>query len=137
MATFLAKIKIKEGKEADFEEVCRQLHAETMKEEGCRQYNYWRTQEDRTYLCLLAFDSYRDFILHQTSDYHEQLIVPRGAEFFEDFSIEWLDPVQGAGDGPPTAHQAVSPDANELEKRYTETMPAIVAEWWQRLRPSA
>ncbi len=137
MATFLAKIKIKEGAEAAFEDVCRALHKETMNEGGCRQYNYWRTQEDRTYLCLLAFDSYHDFIVHQTSDYHEELIVPRGEEFFEDFSIEWLDPVEGASDGPPTEHQDVAAGANDLEKKYTQAMPAVVASWWRGLRERA
>jgi len=137
MATLFAKIKINKGKEKDFEDVCRALHKETMTEKGCRQYSYWRANEERTYYCLLVFDSYKDFLIHQSSDYHENLIVPRGPEFFEDFSTEWLDPLEGASDGPPTEHQAAAPSDPELERRYSDMMPAVVAGWWKSLRGAA
>ncbi len=137
MATLFAKIKIFSGKEAAFEDVCRQLHAETMTEPGCQLYAYWRSQEERTYYCLLVFNSYADFLIHQVSDHHEKLITPRSAELFEDFSTEWLDPVSGAGLGPATEHQPAKPEDSDGKKTYAKMMPAIVADWWQVLRNAA
>ena len=82
MATLFATIKINAGKEEAFEDVCRQLHDETEKEPGCQLYAYWRAQEERTYYCLLVFNSYADFLIHQVSDHHEKLITPRSEELF-------------------------------------------------------
>ena len=43
MATFIAKIKIFAGKEAEFEEVARMMFKQThANEPSCRRYEYWR-----------------------------------------------------------------------------------------------
>lgn len=134
MATLFVKIKIKEGKEAAFEDVTRALGVKTAEEEGCRLYAYFRAPEPRVYYCLLVFDSYADFLLHQTSDHHETLITPRVDELFESFETEWLDAIEGASVGPVTNHQQPDENAAERETFYATAMPAIVQDWWQSLR---
>ena len=134
MATLFVKIKVQEGKEAAFEEVTRALGVETAKEKGCQLYAYYRAPEPRTYYCLLVFDSYADFLVHQVSDHHEKLITPRVGELFEAFETEWLDAIKGASVGPPTEHQSPGEGATEKELFYAEAMPAMVQEWWVSLR---
>ena len=134
MATLFVKMKVKEGKEAAFEEVTRLLGEKTSEEKGCRLYSYFRAQEPRLYYCLLVFDSYADFLVHQTSDHHETLITPRVEELFEGFETEWLDGVSNASIGTVTEHEDPGSDASEREKFYAAAMPAVVQDWWQSLR---
>ena len=44
--------------------------------------------------------------------------------------LEWLDPIQGASPLAPTNSQPLPSDATELMKRYHDTMPVQVQEWW-------
>ena len=134
MASLFVKVTIKPGKLTEFENVCRALEKETKKEKGCLQYSYWRSQKERSYYCILEFSSYRDFLIHQTSEHHEKLITPRVDELFEAFETEWLDPVEGASQGIPTEHQPANHADSDLIKFYAERMPAIKALWWDALR---
>lgn len=134
MATLFVKMKIKEGKEAAFEDVTRALGEKTAEEAGCQLYAYYRAPEPRMYYCLLVFDSYEDFLIHQTSDHHETLITPRFEELFEDFEAEWLDAIQDASVGPLTEHQEPDDSATERTKFYATAMPAVVQKWWLSLR---
>ena len=86
MATFLAKIKILEGKEAEFEEVSRTMFEATHRlEPKCRRYEFWRGAEPRFYYCLESFDDYLAFIDHQASDHHE---APDFASLLEAIELE-------------------------------------------------
>lgn len=134
MATLFAKIKVLEGKEAAFEDVTRALGAKTEEEKGCQLYAYFRAPEPRVYYCLLVFDSYADFLIHQTSEHHETLITPRVDELFEAFETEWLDAVEDASVGPVTEHQSPGEKAAEREVFYATVMPAVVQNWWLSLR---
>ena len=52
MATFLARIKVSEGKGTAFEEVARNMFRDIHTQEpSCRRYEYWRGAEPRTYYC--------------------------------------------------------------------------------------
>lgn len=134
MATLLAHITIKPGKEAEWEDICRRLHADSHgSEPGLRRYEYWRGAEPRTYYTLLAFDDHRSFIAHQTSDHHETESPKIGA-CVESLRLEFVDPVQGASDLPPTEHQSAPDGADELTTKYTDRFAAQVAEWWMSLR---
>ena len=74
MATFLARITVKPGAEAEFERIAADLYEATHKHEsGVRRYEYWRGADDRTYYCSAAFDDFLAFLAHQTSDHHEEL----------------------------------------------------------------
>ncbi len=139
MATFITTVRVREGTEAEFEAVSRDLHAAThARESNVRRYEYFRGAEPRTYHVLLSFDTYDDFLTHQTSDHHEAA-GERFRDLFEDISFEWLDPVDGASGLAPTEMAPLPPgdDASPLWRQYHETMPAVVQDWWLPLRETA
>ena len=136
MATILAHILIKDGKEDEFESIAATLHeASHASEPRLRAYGYWRGQTPRTYYTLLAFDDYLGFMAHQTSDHHEAAaLVLRSC--IESMSLEWVDPVQGASKLVASNSQDLPVDASPLLVRYAEMMPAQVAAWWGPARAS-
>jgi quinol monooxygenase YgiN len=134
MATLLAHIKVRPGTEERFEAVTRRLYAAThATEPQMRRYEFWRATEERLYYCLLAFDDFQSFIVHQTSDHHERE-SPELGQCIESIRLEWVDPVEGSSELVPTEHQPASDDADELTVTYTERFAAHVAEWWRPLR---
>lgn len=134
MATLLAHITIKPGMESEWEAICRRLHSATHESEPrMLRYEYWRGSAPRTYYCLLAFDDHRAFIEHQTSDHHETA-SPEIGRCLEAFRLEFVDPVDGASDLPPTEHQPAPEGADELTRTYTDRFAAQVADWWRPLR---
>jgi quinol monooxygenase YgiN len=134
MATILAHIRIKPGDEARFEAIACRLHAATHDgETGVRHYEYWRGSEPATYYTLLAFDDFQTFVAHQTSEHHETAAPAIGA-VVESLRLEWVDPIEGASDLPPTEHQPAPAGASELTAAYTDRYAAQVADWWLALR---
>ena len=134
MATILAHIQVKEGRERDFEAVARALHGATLEQETrVRHYEYWRGATPSLYYCLLAFDDFNAFIAHQTSDYHESA-SPKLGDLIADIKLEWVDPVQGASKIPPTDMQPLPDGADELTARYHERFAATIQSWWMSLR---
>jgi len=134
MATILAHIRVRDGAEAQFEALARNLHAAThTNETGVRRYEYWRGADERTYYSLLAFDDYRAFLAHQTSAHHESA-SPELRGVVEAIRLEWVDPVQGASDLPPTESQDIAPDADALTREYAARFAVDVAGWWDGVR---
>ena len=134
MATILAQITIRAGKEAEFEAIARELYSASHEgEPGLRRYEYWRGQDPRTYYTLLAFDDHRSFIAHQVSDHHEG-VSPALGQVIEDIRLEYVDPIHGASDLPPTEHQTAPDDADDLTSEYTARFAATVATWWHSMR---
>ena len=134
MATILAHLVIREGKEAEFESIAATLHeASHADEASLRAYGYWRAAAPRTYYTLLAFDDYLAFLAHQTSDHHENA-APHLRECIESMSLEWVDPVEGASKLAASHPQDMPADAPPLVVRYAERFPVAVAEWWGALR---
>jgi len=134
MATVIAHIRVVEGAEARFEEIARALYRTSHDSEpALRRYEYWRGSEPRSYYTLIACDDFRGFMAHQTSDHHESA-SPALGEVIEELRLEWVDPVAGASDMPPTEMQPALPDADELTRRYSERFAAQVASWWLDLR---
>ncbi|MDX1580266.1 MAG: antibiotic biosynthesis monooxygenase family protein [Alphaproteobacteria bacterium] len=132
MATILAHIKIFDGKAEEFEKIIQPLYEASHRlEPGLRRYEYWRATEPNTYYCLLAFDDFVRFMEHQTSDHHE---APDFPALLEDIQLEWLDPVQGASDLPPTEPKDIPADAGDLMKEYAKNYPVDVQGWWKKLR---
>lgn len=134
MATILAHITVRPGAEARFEEIARELHAQTHAHESdVRRYEYWRGADARTYYSLLSFDTFLDFLVHQTSEHHETA-SPQLGDVIEGMRLEWVDPIAGASPLTPTDAQRVPDDADELTRRYGARFAPQVAEWWQQLR---
>ena len=133
MATILAHIQIQRGKEAEFETLARELFEGSATEAAKRHYEYWRGAERGFYYCLLAFDDFHGFLTHQTSDHHEKA-SPELGELIEKMRLEWVDPVRGASDLPPTEMQELPRGADELMTRYHQLFAAKLQDWWQPLR---
>ncbi len=133
MATLLAHIEVHAGREADFEKLARELHAATRREPGMLRYEYWRGAKPGLYYCLLAFDDFHAFLAHQTSDHHERA-APKLGELIASIRLEWVDPVGGASDLPPTEMQPLAGGADALTARYHEAYAIAMQEWWQPLR---
>ncbi len=134
MATILAHIQIKEGRERDFEAVARELHAATLERESAvRHYEYWRGAKPSLYYCLLAFDDFNSFIVHQTSDHHETA-SPKLGDLIADMKLEWVDPVQGASRLVATDMQPLGEGADELTQRYHRIFAATIQDWWLAIR---
>jgi quinol monooxygenase YgiN len=102
-------------------------------EPGKRHYEYWRSAEPGLYYCLLAFDDFHSFLVHQTSDHHEKA-SPELGRLIAKMRLEWVDPVQGASSLPPTEMQALPTDADALTARYHNLFAAQLQDWWQPLR---
>ena len=67
--------------------------------------------------------------------------LPKAACFYnslqyllENLELEWIDPIQGACDLSETNSMDIPEGSSELMQQYAESMPAVVQEWWQRLR---
>lgn len=134
MATLLAHITVRPGREAAFEAIARELYAGSHgNEPGLRYYEYWRGAEERTYYTLLAFDDHRAWIEHQVSDHHEAA-SPQLQPIIEAIKLEFVDPVAGASPLPSTEFQDAPLDADELTATYTERFAAVIADWWSPLR---
>ncbi len=137
MATILAHLTVKPGMASRFEEIAAALHRETHEREaGVRRYEYWRGSEENTYYTLLSFDSFLDFLAHQTSPHHEGA-TPQLRDVLAGIRLEWVDPVEGAAPLVRTASQEVPPDADELTRTYATRFAAEIAPWWEELRGRA
>lgn len=134
MATILAHLTVREGHEARFEEIARTLHREThANETGVLRYEYWRGADPRTYYTLLSFTDFPTFIVHQTSDHHEEA-APRLGEVLEGLRLEWIDPIADASPLPSTQDTPVPENAPALAREYGDRYRAQVAAWWLSLR---
>ena len=129
MATLLAHIKIKSGKEEKFEAITADMVKQTLETEtGVLRYEYWKGQEENFYYCLLSFEDKWAFYRHQMSDHHE------GHDFGDviaDIRLEYVDPVKGAGGGlPTTVDPALTDDMEEAMKIAQNRFPLDIASWW-------
>ena len=97
------------------------------------RYEYWRGAEPRTYYTLLAFEDFRAFLAHQTSEHHEAA-SPELRGVVEAIRLEWVDPIAGASELPPTVAQDAPAGADPLTSDYAARFAADVAEWWGGLR---
>jgi quinol monooxygenase YgiN len=129
MATLLAHIKIQPGKEAKWEAIMHDMVAETFgTEDGVIRYEYWKGQEPLSYYCLLSFKDKWAFYHHQMSDHHEGHDC---ADVLAGITLEYIDPVQGAGGGlPPTTDPALPDDASDTMKIAQERFPLSIPAWW-------
>jgi quinol monooxygenase YgiN len=129
MATLLAHITIQPGKEAKWEAIMHDMVAETFgTEDGVIRYEYWKGQEPLSYYCLLSFKDKWAFYHHQMSDHHERHDF---ADVLAGITLEYIDPVKGAGGGlPPTTDPVLPDDASDAMKTAQERFPLSIPAWW-------
>lgn len=78
MLVFIAMLNIKDGREAEFERLQKEL-SETAhaKERGLIIYDVIRhATEPRRYAVYARFEDRRAFDFHQAADFHERLVPP-------------------------------------------------------------
>jgi hypothetical protein len=130
MATILAHITVRPGMAARFEEIAAELYRLTHEREpNVRRYEYWRGSDENTYYTLLSFDTFNDFLVHQTSDHHE-VASPQLGDVVAGIRLEWIDPIQNASPLAPTAGEPLPDDASELMVKCAERFAVQVAPWW-------
>lgn len=134
MATILAHITVADGREAAFESIARALFdASHAHDRGLRRYEYWRGTDSGAYYALLSFDDFASFIAHQTSDHHESASAEL-ARMITGIRLEWVDPVEGASDLPPTSTQELHGELDELTRVYARRFAVREATWWAHVR---
>jgi quinol monooxygenase YgiN len=77
MKTFLAKIKVSEGRTEEFEKYCNLLSIESYKyeAEGMLVYDLLKSEVNpREYLWYAKFKTENDFELHMKTDYHDKYV---------------------------------------------------------------
>lgn len=134
MATLLAYLKIKEGREAEYEAIQARLYRETHgKESNVRRYEFFRGPARGEYYGLLSFDDFMGFMEHQSSEHHE-VFSARFRDLVEETSIRWIDPIETASDLTPTDPQPLPEDASQLMRDYAKLFAVDVPEWWRQTR---
>ena len=130
MATLLAHIQVKPGREADFEAIAAELYRDThLEETGCLRYEYWRGAAPGFYYSLLSFEDFHAFLRHQVSDHHETA-SPRIGDVCQKVKLEWVDPLGDSSPLPPTRMQTLPDGADEKTTRYHEAFAAVTQDWW-------
>jgi quinol monooxygenase YgiN len=130
MATFLAHIRVRPGREPDFEQIVAELSRGTHEHEPNVRYEYWRGAAPSSYYALASFESFDAFLAHQTSDHHESA-APALRDVIETMRLEWLDPVAGASEAAVTDVGPLPAGASELAASYYARFAGdVVAGWW-------
>ena len=95
MSTFIARLVVKAGKEADFERLQRELSQLTHEQEPDTYiYDVLRHREAaRTYIVYARFKNEAAFQYHQTTPFHERLVPPIVECLEKPFDIEFFDHV--------------------------------------------
>jgi len=135
MSTLLAKAKLKEGYEGFFEEIAQTVFKSTHENEsGVVRYEYFRGSDDRTYYVLLSFKDFNAFMIHQVADYHHNADF---SDCFEDFRLEWLDPISGASPlAPSQTAGKIDEERGQLWNEYVNNHSEDAPDWWTPLRDS-
>lgn len=128
MTTLLAKIKIREGGETQWESAIAQLVEKTMATETeVIRYEYWKAQAPNTWYALLAFTDKDAFYTHQDADYHRD---GGYGELIEDITLEFVDPVATASPLPRTVNTPLPENAPPNITEWEEISPVEEADWW-------
>ena len=133
MSTLLAKAKLKPEFEDFFEDIARKVFRSTHDNESAVvRYEYYRGTDERTYYVLLSFENFDGFMTHQVADYHHNVDF---MDCFEEFRLEWLDPINGASplvesETEGTVDTSRAHLWNNYVKNHSETTP----KWWLSLR---
>ena len=93
MTTFIAKLEVKPGQEAEFERLQRELSELAHEHEpDTFVYDVIRHREKPgTYVVYARFKDEAAFQHHQTTDFHERLVPPIVACLAKPFDIEFFD----------------------------------------------
>ena len=135
MATLLSYIKVKAGKETAYEDMQAVLYQDTWSNEpGCRRYEFFRGPDRGEYYALLSFDDFQAFLVHQSSDHHEDFGKQFG-EIIDDHWVKWVDPLERCSKGLVSSNpQQPQEGATQLMIENSQTMAIEVPDWWLEQR---
>ena len=93
MHTFIAKLVVAEGKEAEFERLQTELSELTHSQEpGCLIYDVIRNKEQpRSYIVYARFKDEEAFNTHMNIDFHERLVPPVLECLAEEMDLQFYD----------------------------------------------
>jgi quinol monooxygenase YgiN len=129
MATLMVRIKVRPGREQQFESMITDLVDHTLANETeVIRYEYWKGQEPLSYYAFLSFTGKTGFFTHQDADYHRN--QPYDA-CIESMQMEWLDPVEGASPLPRTRNPALPADTPVRLAEWENRSPIQTAAWWE------
>ncbi len=133
MSTLLAKAKLKPEFEDFFEDIARKVFRSTHDNESAVvRYEYYRGTDERTYYVLLSFENFDGFMTHQVADYHHNVDF---MDCFEEFRLEWLDPINGASPLVESETEGtVDPSHGDLWNNYVRNHSETTPKWWLSLR---
>ena len=133
MSTVLAKAKLKPEFEDFFADIARKVFRSThANESAVVRYEYYRGTDERTYYVLLSFENFDGFMTHQVADYHHNVDF---MDCFEEFRLEWLDPINGASPLVESETEgAVDPSNDDLWNNYVKNHSETTPKWWLSLR---
>lgn len=133
MSTLLAHVTVKEGMEEHWESIARTVVPATHEnEQNVVRYEYWRGSAPRTYYVLLSFESFDGFMEHQVADYHHNAGF---GDCFEDFKLEWVDPITGASPLKPSVTAGEErPDKDDVWNTYVRNHSETAPQWWSAMR---
>ncbi len=136
MSTLLAKAKLKPQFEDFFEDIARVVFQATHDNESAMvRYEYFRGTDDRTYYVLLSFENFEGFMEHQVADYHHNVDF---MDCFEEFRLEWVDPIEGASPLVQSETQGTLDDSRDDRwNQYVENHSEVTPKWWLSQRASS
>ncbi|MGO4325862.1 putative quinol monooxygenase [Cupriavidus sp. 2TAF22] len=79
MRGIVAKIKVQEGREAEFEALAADLVAASRGEAGCLSYELWRSDEDRVYVFIERYADEAAAQAHVKADHYRRIGRQMGA----------------------------------------------------------
>ena len=129
MITLMTRQKVNPGRVDDYIAIQQKLWKLTHDNEpNMVRYEHFRAEEPNVFISLLSFNSYKDFLDHQVVDYHHEVDWDG---VFEDISLQWVEPLQGANTLEPT-DLSLPDDLDEARKFYVSMMKTERPEWWDR-----
>jgi quinol monooxygenase YgiN len=95
MMAFIARLVVKAGKEKEFEDLQKKLHALTHEHEpGTLVYDFLKHREEpRTYVVYSTFKDEAAFQAHQESSFHDDLVPPILECLAEEMDLQFFDGV--------------------------------------------
>jgi quinol monooxygenase YgiN len=129
MATLMVRLKVRPGREEQFEAMIAELVDNTLTHESdVIRYEYWKGQEPLTWYAFLSFTGKVGFFTHQDADYHRNQPYD---DNIESMQMEWLDPVEGASPLPRTLNPPLPQDTLARIAEWEDRSPIQPAAWWQ------
>lgn len=87
----LKRVTVKQGKENEFESLCRELASKVREyDKGCNYYDLYRSGQPRTYLVMEQYENKDALQRHQKSE-HGKYYFPKIRELLENIDVTYYE----------------------------------------------